>query len=325
MPARDAKLERRRMLGMALATGVLLLVEGGCGETPHADAEQPDPLNSLHADGASPTTLRIGITPSSGQDTGKRLTALLEYLESKLNMTVTATTAKSYDDLAVLVNDGEIEVGIFSPLAYVKARDDKSGSTLRAVPLATVTRRGSPTYLGYIVVRSDDEARSVHDLKGRRVAWVDPSSTSGYLYPRMLLRDKGIADVDAFLGEAVFAEGHDSAIVMLDSGEVDVTAVASAFVDRGSQNALNDVYNDEKTAAEQLRVIAKTQRIPFDCVVVRSDVSRKLAAELRAALLSMNKDVATVQALEDNWGMSGFVRPEGRYESVAAALKHAKE
>jgi ABC-type phosphate/phosphonate transport system substrate-binding protein len=89
--------------------------------------------------------------------------------------------------------------------------------------------------------------------------------------------------------------------------------VADSFVDPGPLRLV--------PADVRLFVIAKTARIPFDCVVVRSDLARPLAKRLRSALLAMSADDATREALADTLGINGFVPAAlERYESVAKRL-----
>lgn len=307
------RFRRRSLLAGALGAVVL-----GCSsERAKRDTHRVDPLDRLPARGLLPTSLRIGISPSSGQDTDELLDPLVDYLERNLDgITVSAATADHYDRLQPMVDDRTVDIGIFSPLTYVKARR----ANLAAEAVATVTRAGSPTYLGYLVVRDEDPATTIHQLRGKSVAWVDKSSTSGYLYPRALLEDKGIADVDAFFGAQQFAGNHKDAVLALHEGRADVAAVAAPFVDPGPRNPLVAELGSAKAALDRLRVIAKTRRIPLDCVVVRNDLERSLAKRLRDALLAFDKDDQASLALQKTWNMNGFVRPDGRYDEIEGIL-----
>jgi phosphate/phosphite/phosphonate ABC transporter binding protein len=307
----------------ALLLGSLLVLLGpfGCGEQTRKDRATDGPLAELSPTGTRPRILRIGMTPSSGKNTGEVLAPLVDHLRQRLKMEVTSVTASSYDDLEKLVLDRAIEVGIFSPLSYVKAK----GGGLNAVPIATVTRRGSPTYLGYLIVRSADGPHQLGELRGKPIAWVSKSSTSGYLYPRALLRHKGLLEdgesPDDFFGKPLFAGDHKAAILSLYDGDSDVAAVGGPFVDDGRLNPLTAKLG-EKGGRAALRVIAKTERIPNDCIVVRDDLARGLAKVLREALLSLAHDDAVSRKLSDTWGMNGFVPPHHEaYEAIDGIAK----
>ena len=204
-----------------------------------------------------------------------------------------------------MVGARELELGVFSPKAYVDAND----RGVEAVAIATATLRGSPTYLGYLMMRRPRRGRLVlDDARGRRVAWVDRASASGYLYPRAMLLDKGI-DPDAFFATQQDLGNHTRVVQAVLSGEADVAAVASSFADPGTGSFVE--------GADELTVVAKTKHIPFDCVVVHRRLQRELAKDLRSALLDLANDEPVRRALGASWGLDGFVQPmHDRYAEI---------
>lgn len=300
-------LGRRQLLcGMAGAVGLAACRDQSVSA--HKD-EAADPLGALGDDGVMPSELRIGITPSRGAETHKLLQPLFEYLSSRLDISVRGVTAASYEDLAGLMSSQSIELGVFSPAAYVVAQP-----TMHAVAIATATLDGSPTYLGYIVTRGSEYGirPTLAELKGKTIAWVNKDSTSGYLYPRAMLAEKGI-DADAFFGEPQFADNHEEALRRVIEGDVDVAAAASPFVNPESHTTV--------PGSTKLVVVAKTRRIPLDCVAIHKRIRRDLAKSVRSALLAMVHDNnGTSAKLDATWGLDGFVKPM-RYDEVAAVLK----
>src|SRR5207244_6062947 len=83
---------------------------------------------------------------------------------------------------------------------------------------------GSSTYRGIIVTRKDSGIKSIADLKGKRFAFVDPKSASGYVYPRAMLIEKGI-DPETFFSETIFAGSHDRVIAAVLNRRVDAGAI----------------------------------------------------------------------------------------------------
>jgi phosphate/phosphite/phosphonate ABC transporter binding protein len=279
-----------------------LLAALGCDEAVRAGPERAEPKLELPEGGTDPDKLRVGVTPHSGPDTVELYEPLFRHLARALGRPIAGVTADSYDGLAGLVNDRSVDVGIFSPLAYVKAR-----RSLAAVPIATATREGSPTYVGYLVTRGSWPPPALDGLKGKRIAWVDRSSTSGWLYPRALLRERGFDPDGFFASSPTFADNHTAAVRMVIGGDVDVAAVASPFVDPGPRSV---------EEADALLVVAKTRRIPLDAVVVRNDLRRELGVQIQKALLKLH-DAPEASELHQSWGVNGFVRPDGRYDEIA--------
>src|SRR5437762_13662578 len=59
-------------------------------------------------------------------------------------------------------------------------------------------------------------------LRGKTIAFVDPASTSGYVYPMVLLMRRGLGrnrDPKTFFREVVFAGSHDAGMRALRSEE----------------------------------------------------------------------------------------------------------
>jgi phosphonate transport system substrate-binding protein len=94
-------------------------------------------------------------------------------------------------------------------LGYVLARDQCGVD----VALATI-RYGRTAYWTEFVVRRDSGITSLADLEGKKWAAPSVTSTSGYLWPSVLLSLQGITP-----GETVEAGGHPQAVLaVLDRG-----------------------------------------------------------------------------------------------------------
>ena len=253
--------------------------------------------------------ISFGLTPFLGQDqTLARARPLVDYLARAVGVRVEAHAAESYEDLVRMAAVGEADLVALSPLAYVKALS--RGAKLRI--LATPVEQGSPTYLGYVIVRAaDSQYRRVSDLRGTRFAFVAPTSTSGYLYARALLREYGI-DPDADLGSAVMAGSHPAVISAVLEGRADAGAIGSSII---------DVTGEPLSTSEGLRVIGKTARIPFDAYCVRSDLDDATARRIQRALLAVAKSARLQQQVANPLAFSGWiVGDDTRYDSVRRAL-----
>lgn len=298
------RVSRRVALG---AMGAFATALGGCFSGEPARRDGPDPLDKLAADGAEPSVIRVGVTPTNGKSTAGLFEPLVKYLRESRGLEASVVTASSYDEVAKAVEAGELEAAFLSPLAYVRAR-----AKLPAALVATAARSGSPTYLGYLVVRADGGLRGFESLRGKRIGYVERGSTSGYLCPRALCRARGF-DPDTFFGEAKFLGNHAAVIAAVADGTVEVGATASAFVDPERFDRVHE--------ADSLRVVAKTARIPLDCAIVHSRLSLRLGKRWRDALLAFAATPAASEALSRSWGVSGFVSADDRrYDDLAKML-----
>ncbi len=298
-----------RVMAAWLAAFVIGTLFGACSDGAQQASPEADPLSALPAHASPPHTLVVGLTPGDGPAASvERTRPLARYLQGRLHMAVQLRAASSYGELSDLVRSGGAQVALFAPADWVDQRH-----RLPVVPIASATRNGAPTYVGYLVVADAHRFPTLGSLRGARVAWVDPASAGGYQFPRALLRFRGY-DPDHFFGGEVFAGDHPAALRKVLDGEVDVAAVASSFIDQGMAETL--------PGADRVTTVAKTARIPYDCVVVRRDLNRSLARRLRTALLDFADDEQAVHALKSLSGIDGFLPvARGRYTGVARVLQ----
>lgn len=225
--------------------------------------------------GALPQTLRLGITRYLPKELVLRnMTPLSSFLSSKLDRRIEIVVVEDYLDLAGELVTGKLDVAALSGYAYVRAKRDAPALTLLATPM---TRAGA-TYEGYVLTRADGGVHSLLDLRDRVFCYVSPNSTSGYLYPRALFRRAGI-DPDADFRATRFTGDHLSALRALDTGACDGTVVYA--------NILFDAAKYNMTP-ETFRILASTDRIPFDAYTARDGLPATFIADLKAALLLLS-------------------------------------
>jgi len=222
--------------------------------------------------------LKFGFTPVLGQtDERTEFEPLTAYLSDVIGQKVVLYVAKNYGDLRTQMEAGEVDIGSFSPFAYV---DAVRGGKIRIIAQSVID--GSATYRGIIVARKDGGLKSLADLRGKRFAFVDPKSASGYVYPRAMLVEKGI-NPDSFFQETIFAGDHMKVIAAVLGGRVD----AGATYD----NALG-IAKARGMPSDNLVVIASTDPIPHDAIAVRIGLDEALAKKIQSALVNLDKTEA---------------------------------
>ena len=246
---------------------------------------------------AAAAELKFGFTPVLGQSQTKaEFDPLMAYLSGAIGQGVSLYVAKDYGDLRTMMESGAVDIGSFSPFAYV---DAARGGKVRIIAQSLL--EGSGTYRGLIVVRKDSGLRTLADLAGKRFAYVDPKSASGYVYPRALLLEKGIHP-DTSFSEVIFAGDHNKVIAAVLGRRVDAGAIYDGAM-RIAKNA--------GVQTEDLSVIASTDPIPHDAITVRSGLDPILAQKIRAALVGMDKTDAGRRVIAaSKKGLTGFVPAE---------------
>jgi phosphate/phosphite/phosphonate ABC transporter binding protein len=231
--------------------------------------------------GASPAARRgltFGITPVLGQ---AAMTAdfapLADFLSGALGQKVVLYVARDYGDLRTQMEAGAVDIGSFSPFAYV---DAARGGGIRIIAQSLI--EGSATYRGLIVARADSGLKGLGDLRGKRFAFVDPKSASGYVYPRAMLLERGIAP-DSFFKETFFAGDHGKVIAAVLGRRADAGAVYDGAL---------KIAKASGVPTDRLVVLASTDPIPHDAIAVRAGMDGALAKRIQAALVGMDKTEA---------------------------------
>jgi phosphonate transport system substrate-binding protein len=216
--------------------------------------------------------LIIGINPALSPDVIKAMyLPAINAVGETAGFNFRVMIAADYNALADCLIEGIVDVGWFSPLAYVNARY-KADIT----PIATPVVNGTASYRGYIITVPGSGISFIKDLKGKKLAFVDPKSASGYAYPRMLLKKAGI-DPDRDLLEKVFLGTHSRVVEAVLQGTVDAGATYSEALDDAKKRGL---------AVEKLKILAETDPIPKDCIAARPDIEKSVVDSLKSGFMA---------------------------------------
>jgi len=260
---------------------------------------------------APPTSLHLVLTPSqkptdllaAGEDFGRVLGRLV-------GMPVKVTVASDYAAVVEALRNRTADLAFTHPGGYVLASREA-----KATIVAKNLWHGKSTFTSRIFVRKDGGVRQLEELRGKTIAFVDPTSSSGYIYPMALLIQRGLVknrDPKSFFRDVVFAGGHDAAMRALVNGHVD--AIASFDLAR-------EQYLKDPAERERIVFIAETPPIPEAGIAARDGLDPPTLARVRAALLSI-RGPAHADLLKRLYDIDGFEPAEDReYDPVRAAFE----
>jgi len=230
---------------------------------------------SFQLSAAQALELKFGFTPVLSEvEMREEFQPLIDYMTKSTGIEVTLYIAKSYGDLRDQMEAGKVDIGSFSPFAYV---DAVTGGKIKIIAQSILDY--SAFYKGLIITRKDSGITGLADLKGKRFAFVDPKSASGYVYPRAMLIEKGF-DPDKFFKETLFSGGHDKVILAVLDGKVDAGAIYDGALAIAKGKGLK---------TEDLITVASTDPIPHDAIVVRSDMDDATTRKIQKALIDLEK------------------------------------
>jgi phosphonate transport system substrate-binding protein len=191
----------------------------------------------------------------------------------------------------------------------VLAHDEKKAADvlLQAQRFGVDDATGKPTkdlvdfYKAMIYVKADSSIKEVKDLKGKKVAMQDVTSSAGYVWPAAELKKAGI-DPEKDV-QALTVKGHDKGVMAVLNGQVDA---AFGFQDIRAQ------MKDVPDAVEKTRVIAFTAPIPNDTIAVRNDMDKDFRAKLQQAFIDIGKDPEGQKIIFDVYSHQGYVASDDK-------------
>ena len=203
---------RAKNASIALAGAALLALGlSACSGTAGATTEEDTATTAGYAVDAE--TLVFGVVPDSA-DTETNYQPLMDYIAQETGKTVEYHESTDYAALIEAAIAGKIDVASFSGFTYVTATNN--GAELTPISSIVTEEGQEPGYFSQAIVPTVSDIESLADFAGKKVCFVDPSSTSGYLFPSYNLLEEGIdpeADVTP-----VFAGKHDVSVQKTGEG-----------------------------------------------------------------------------------------------------------
>lgn len=262
----------------------------------------------------TPKTLRVGFAPwESVQDLRKTSQDVVQLLSENLPMRVDPFVASDYAGVIEAMRAGKIDIAFFPPAAYVMAERKANAEVILKSFF-----NGHAVYHGAIITRKGSGIKTLQDLKNKTVAFVDPVSTSGAIYPRVMLMNAGIIPEKHFK-RLIYAGGHDAAVLAVLHGKVDAAAAYSNDP-LGKDSAWSNALPNPKDR-EKIQLVAVTKPIPADNIAVRKDLDPKLVGQIKKLFLSMSETPEGRKRIRDIYQVDGFVDAKpSDYEPIREAF-----
>lgn len=258
--------------------------------------------------GYVPEKLTVQFVPSQNADTLEAKAKPLEKLLSdKIGIPVQVSVSTDYNTIVEAMASKKVDVGFLPPTAYVLAKEKGAAEViLQAQRFGVKDETGEPTdelvdfYKAMMIVKKDSAIQSVADLKGKKIAYQNVSSSAGYVWPAAVLMDNGIDPLKDV--EPITVKGHDQAVLAVLNGDVDAAAIF--------QDARNVVKTDYPTVFEDTRVLTYTEKIPNDTISVRSDMSAEWTQKLQNAFIEIGQDEEGHKIISEIYTHEGYVKSD---------------
>ncbi len=245
----------------------------------------------------------LGYYPSSeSEKIIEDLRPIQNYLEKKLNMKIKPFIATDYTALIEGLCSGKIDGSFLSPLPYIISKEKCKSKII----ITSLRSDGSVYYKTYFIVHSESPYKTLYDLKGKTWAIPDITSTSGYLFPILRMKELNLDPDKDF--KKIQLNSHENVIIAVYNKEVDFGTIYS-----DGRVLLTKEYPD---IFEKTRVIDSIGPIPNDGFVVSPYLDEKLVNKLKEAFLELPKDSTVFNKLRA-YGWYGIVEAkDSLYQKV---------
>ena len=237
------------------------------------------PMAVLTRTAKAASALTVGLIPS--EDSRAMIAnsqAMMDMLSKSLGMPVKPFVAADYNGVIEALRSKRLDVAYLGPFSYVMGT---TVAPIEAFAVAETKKAGRASYHALIVAHKDSGIKTVADLKGKTFAFVDPTSTSGHLFPKAGLMKAGF-NPDKDFGRVIFSGSHDSNAVAVQNKKIEAVAIADRILDAAIGKGL--------AKREDLVVVWKSDPIPESPTVWRKDLDPELKKRVQAAFLDV-KDI----------------------------------
>lgn len=283
--------------GVALLAAVSLTA---CGSKSSSTAKNSS------SKGYTPKSLNIQFVPSSSADTIEAKAKPLEkLLKAQLHIPVKVSVSTDYNSIVEAMDSKQVDVGFLPPDGYVQAHKQGAADILLQAERYGIKQPGGKTtnklvknYRSMIVVKKGSNIKSYKDLKGKKIAVQDVTSSAGYIWPVAELKNKGI-DIPKD-DTLVTVKGHDQGVMSVLNGDTD-----AAFV---FEDARTIVQKDVPDIMNKVEPIYFTKPIPNDTISVREDMSAAFRKKLAAAFIKIAKSKKGHAIISSVYTHEGYVK-----------------
>lgn len=226
---------------------------------------------------------RLGLTPVFLDNDAVVIERLRSAFSEAMGEPVDLIQRRTYQEITATILDGSVDAAWICGYPFLQHRDSLS---LLGVPVW----RGRPLYQSYLIVREDDDAEMLEDLRGDVHAFSDPDSNSGYLVTASDLARMG-ATPERFFSRSIFTYGHRNV----------VRAVAGGLTRSGSVDGYvwETLANVEPSLTARTRIVTKSEWLGFPPFAARSDrAAEPTVQRFGEALRGLNASAAGREALQ---------------------------
>ncbi len=256
--------------------------------------EQPTATQAVSLNEQRPILIALASVISPKETIGY-YRAIAQHVARKTGRQAVLIQRKTYDEVNMLMSNGEVDVAFMSTGAYASYRG------MNEIELLVMAERGGNSfYTPDVIVHRDSDLYSMEDLQGRTFAFTDPLSFSGHMVIEDYLERQGTVP-EKYFKRFFYTYNHDKSI----------WAVANKLVDSASIDS--QIYEYAKlrnpSLTDNLRIISSLRPSPTGPVVISKNIPDEQKRLLQDIFLNMNQEPETAEAMQQLI-IDRFVKPK---------------
>ncbi len=216
-----------------------------------------------------PTKIVFGAVPAEAASSLEAdFATTREILQKELGVEIEFFQASDYAGVIEGIIAGRVDVAQFGGFSYVIATNN--GADVSVAGVMTDGPDIEPGYRSYAITQPGSGIATLEDFRDKTICFVDPGSTSGFLFPSEGLLSVGIDPSETSTDiNPTFAGGHDASALTVASGECDAGFAYDAMVTKqliasGDISGVIDTAEGTESVNPddaQLEIIWKSQTI----------------------------------------------------------------
>lgn len=264
--------------------------------------------------GTQDNPVKLYFTPSVDAETiATNSNGFIKFLEAETGLYFKTGIPTNYVAVVEAFGSNRADIGVMNSFGYLLA-NQKYGAKAKL----RVIRHGEDTYKGQIIVHVDAGIKEVKDLNGKKFAFTDSSSTSGYMFPLKIIKDAGVE-----LGNTTFAYKHDNVVTMVYQRQVDggATYHSPAAADGTIRDARARVKTQFPDVEDKVKILAITEPIPNDPFVFRADLPEEISNKFIAAVKKYISTPEGKEAFQNIYSVEGVTDSvDSDYDGLRAMI-----
>ncbi|ACM29266.1 phosphonate ABC transporter substrate-binding protein [Rhizobium rhizogenes] len=270
---------------------------------------------------------RIGIMGGENEaDRLRNYACLTDHLKKEFGFEkVSLFPAADYDGVIQGLLGGTLDFAELGASGYAATyiKDPKAVTPI----LTTQQTDGSTGYYSVLVARKDSGFKALAELKGKKLGYADPDSTSGYLVPKVTLpKDLGMP-VDKFFASTQFNGGHENNVLAVLDKKVDASVTWASgvgdFKDGYSSGNLRKMVDKGTLNMNDIVQLWQSPLIPNGPLVVSNKLSDEWKGKLTDLFMSLpKKDKNCFEAIEGG-DYAGYIKVTPEFYNAVIETRRA--